>query len=158
MPFPCCFSCNRITAINDGAFVPFPALHHQIERLSMTLFLQLSMVLLSVQAADIQFSLDPSQVEFTDFMGEEVVYIPGGASPFGNGDPALPGMGYSMVIPQGTTLEDVQVQVLSTVELPGTHRISPVLSIPLNEQIPAVIPHSDSYIVPIQKQPFQTVS
>lgn len=112
----------------------------------MTLFLQLSMVLLSVQAADMQFSLDPALVEFTDFMGEEAVYIPGGASPFENGDPALPGIGYSVVIPQGTTLEDVQVQVLSTVELPGIHRIVPVISIPLNQQIPAVIPHSDSYI------------
>ncbi len=111
----------------------------------MTLFLQLSMVLLSVQAADIQFSLDPAQVEFTDFMGEEVVYIPGGASPFENGDPALPGIGYSMVIPQGTALENVEVQVLSTVELPGVHRILPVLSLPIGEPIPPVIPRSSSY-------------
>ena len=87
----------------------------------MTLFLQLTMVLLSVQAADISFSLDPADVEFTDFHGEEVLYLPGAASPFESGEPGLPGISYSMVIPQGTILEDVQVQVLSTVALPGLH-------------------------------------
>ena len=112
----------------------------------MTLFLQLTMVLLSVQAADISFSLDPADVEFTDFHGEEVLYLPGAASPFESGEPGLPGISYSMVIPQGTMLEDVQVQVLSTVEIPGIHRIAPAFSLPLNEQIPAVIPHSESYI------------
>ena len=111
----------------------------------MTLFLQLSVVLLSLQGADISFSLDPADVEFTDFRGEEVVYIPGGSAPFENGDPSLPGVSYSMVIPQGTSLEDVQVEILSTVELPGIHRIAPVLSIPLNESMPVLIPHSDNY-------------
>jgi len=112
----------------------------------MTLFLQLTMVLLSVQASDISFSLDPSDVEFTEFHGEEVLYLPGAAIPFENGEPGLPGVNYSMVIPQGTMLENVQVQVLSTVELPGIHRIAPSFSLPLNEQIPAIIPHSNSYM------------
>lgn len=104
------------------------------------------MVLLSVQAADITFSLDPADVEFTEFRGEEVLYLPGAACPFEDGEPALPGIGYSMVIPQGTMLEDVQLQVLSAVELPGIHRIAPAISVPLNEQIPTVIPHSENYI------------
>lgn len=112
----------------------------------MTLFLQLSMVLLSVQAFDISFSLNPEDLEFTDFHGEEVLSINGGACSFEDGDPGLPGVGCSMVIPQGTTLESVQVEVLSSVELPGVHRIAPAFSIPLSAQIPAVIPHSERYI------------
>jgi len=103
------------------------------------------MMLLSLQATDISFTLDPADVVFTTFLGEEAVSIPGGASPFADGAPGLPGIGYSMVIPQGMKLENVQVEVLSTVELPGVHRIAPVLSLPLNEPIPSVIPHSDSY-------------
>ncbi len=111
----------------------------------MTLFLQVATVLMSVQAADIAFTLDPAAVEFTIFRGEEVVYIPGGASPFEDGEPGLPGMGYSMVIPQGTYLESVQIEVLSKVDIPGIHNIAPVLSVPLNQPVPAVIPHSSSY-------------
>ncbi|MCD4707708.1 MAG: T9SS type A sorting domain-containing protein [Candidatus Sabulitectum sp.] len=111
----------------------------------MTLFLQVALILMSVQAADITFTLDPAAVEFTSFRSEEVVYIPGGASPFADGEPGLPGMGYSMVIPQGTYLESVEVEVLSKVTLQGFHNIAPVLSVPLNQPIPAVIPHSGSY-------------
>ncbi len=111
----------------------------------MTLFLQVAMVLMSVQATDISFVIDPTEVGFTEFRGEDVVYIPGGASPFADGEPALPGMGYSMVIPQGTYLENVEVEVLSKVDIPGTYNIAPVLSVPLNQSIPTVIPHSSSY-------------
>ena len=111
----------------------------------MTLFLPIAMVLLSVQAADISFTIDPAVVEFTAFRGEEAVYIPHGASPFSDGEPGLPGMGYSFVLPQGTFLESVEVEVLSKVEIPGIHHIAPVLSVPLNQPIPVIIPHSSSY-------------
>lgn len=111
----------------------------------MMLFLQVAMVLMSVQATELSFSIDPAAVEFTTFRGEEVLFIPGGASPFVDGEPGLPGMGYSMVIPQGTYLENVEVEVLSRIDLPGIHNIAPVLSVPLNQQIPVVIPHSSSY-------------
>jgi len=111
----------------------------------MTVFLQLVMVLMSVQAADISVTIDPSTVEFTEFLGEEVVYLPGAASPFAEGEPSLPGLGYSMVIPQGTYLEDVQVNVLSKIDLPGVYNIAPVLSVALNAPLPFTAPHSDSY-------------
>jgi hypothetical protein len=111
----------------------------------MTFFLQVAMVLLSVQTADISFTIDPSAVDVIPFRGEEVVCIPGGASPFASGDPALPGISYSLVIPQGTLLEDVEIVVQSKIDLPGTYRIAPVLSIPLNEVIPVIIPHSENY-------------
>ncbi len=103
------------------------------------------MILMSVQASDISFSIDPAVVELTEFRGEDVLYIPSGTSPFVDGEPGLPGIGYSMVIPQGTYLEDVEVEVLSKVDLPGFYDIAPVLSVPLNQQVPVVIPHSDSY-------------
>lgn len=111
----------------------------------MTLFLQISMLVLSLQGADITFTLNPADVQFTEFRGEEAVYLPGGACPFENGEPALPGIGYSMVIPQGASLENVTIEVLSTVELPGFHRILPVLSLPIGEPVPPVIPRSSSY-------------
>ncbi len=111
----------------------------------MMLFVQVAMVLLSVQASDISFTMDPAAVEFATFRGEEVISIPGGSSPFVDGEPSLPGMGYSMVIPQGTFLESVQVEVLSKVEISGIHNIAPVLSVPLNQSIPVIIPHSSSY-------------
>ncbi len=111
----------------------------------MTLLLQVAMVLMSVQATDLSFTIDPADVDFTTFRGEEVVYIPGGASPFIDGEPGLPGVGYSMVIPQGTYLESVQVEVLSKIDLPGIHSIAPVLSVPLNQPIPLIIPHSTDY-------------
>ena len=111
----------------------------------MTLFLQVAMILMSVQASDISFSIDPDVVEVTEFRGEDVLSIPGGASPFVDGEPGLPGVRYSMVIPQGTFLEDVEVEVLSKVDLPGFFDVAPVLSVPLNQQIPFVIPHSNSY-------------
>lgn len=74
----------------------------------MTLFLQVAMILISARPAEVSFSIHPDMVEFTLFRGEESVYIPGGASPFSDGEPGLPGIGYSMVIPQGTSLENVE--------------------------------------------------
>jgi len=92
------------------------------------------------------FHIDPSDVEISSFQGEDAVFLPGGASPFDAGDPSLPGSGYSMVIPQGMELEDVRVEVLSSVELPGAYRISPVIPLPLSETIPTVLPHSSNYL------------
>jgi len=97
-------------------------------------------------AEPVTFSVDPGEVQFSSFYGEEAVFIPGGASPFGAGDPSLPGRGYSMVIPQGTELEAVRVEIISRVEIPGVHRIAPVTPVPLSEEIPSVIPHSSSYL------------
>ncbi len=111
----------------------------------MTLFLQVAMVLMSVQATDFSFTINPSDVAFTMFHGEEAVYIPGGASPFADGEPGLPGVGYSMVIPQGTRLESVKVEVQSEVDIPGIHSIAPVLSVALSQPIPLLIPHSTDY-------------
>lgn len=111
----------------------------------MTVFLQLVMVLMAVQAADFSVTIDPSTVEFTEFLGEEVLYLPNAASPFAEGEPSLPGLGYSMVIPQGTYLENVQVEVHNKIDLPGIYNIAPVLSVVLSAPLPFTAPHSDSY-------------
>ncbi|PIE52236.1 hypothetical protein CSA37_07705 [Candidatus Fermentibacteria bacterium] len=111
----------------------------------MTLFLQASMALLAIQGADISFTMDPEEVAFTLFMGEEAVYIPGGASPFEDGEPGLPGVSYSMVVPQGMKLQTVQVEILASEELSGVHNVLPVVSVPLNSSVPEVLPRSRSY-------------
>jgi len=111
----------------------------------MTLLISVLLAFVSVQAEDLFFFIEPEDVSLIPFRGEESVYIPGGSSPFAEGEPGLPGIGYSMVIPQGTYLESVQVEVLSKVVLPGIIRVSPVIPVPLNQPIPAYIPHSISY-------------
>lgn len=111
----------------------------------MTLFISILLTFVSVQSEDLFFFIEAEDVSFIPFRGEESVYIPGGSSPFAEGEPALPGIGYSMVIPQGTYLESVQVEVLSEVDLPGIISVAPVIPVPLNQPIPAYIPHSVSY-------------
>ncbi|MEA3265341.1 MAG: hypothetical protein U9P42_00160, partial [Candidatus Fermentibacteria bacterium] len=111
----------------------------------MTLFISIVLAFVSVQSEDLYFSIEPEDVGFIPFRGEESVYIPGGSSPFAEGEPGLPGIGYSMVIPRGTYLESVQVEVLSDVDIPGIISVAPVITVPLNQPIPADIPHSVSY-------------
>ncbi|MCK5840872.1 MAG: T9SS type A sorting domain-containing protein [Candidatus Sabulitectum sp.] len=111
----------------------------------MTLFISILLAFVSVHSEDLYFFIEPEDVSFIPFRGEESVYIPGGASPFAEGEPGLPGIGYSMVIPQGTYLESIQVEVLSEVDLPGIISVAPVITVPLNQPIPAYIPHSVSY-------------
>ncbi len=103
--------------------------------------LALLTVLLS-QLQPLSFSLDPSSVEFSSFRGKDAVFIPGGASPFSPGEPALPGIGYSMVIPPGSTLYDVSVSVVSSVEVPGVYSMLPVVAVPLSMPVPSILPYS----------------
>lgn len=103
--------------------------------------LALLTVLLS-QLQPLSFSLDPSSVEFSSFRGRDAVFIPGGASPFSPGEPALPGIGYSMVIPRGSTLDEVSVSVVSSVELPGVYSMVPVVVVPLSMPVPSILPYS----------------
>lgn len=91
-----------------------------------------------------QFSMDPSVVETMDFRGETVVFIPGGAMAFENGMPALPSLSRNFAIPQGETLEDVGVEILSTVDM-GSFMIAPAFTGVLTEQLPAVLEKSPVY-------------
>ncbi len=111
----------------------------------MILLVQAIMVLLSIQVADISFQIDSEVVEFSTFRGNDVVSIPGGASPFSEGEPSLPAVGYSMVIPQGTRLEGVEVEVVSEFVFTGIYNIIPVICLPLNQPIPSFLSRSPLY-------------
>lgn len=100
---------------------------------------------LFIQISPVHFSIDPAAVEFIPFAGEEAVFIPGGASPFDMGEPSLPGINYSFVVPQGAGLSNVRVQVTETFEVPGIRMIAPVVSLPVGEPVPSVLYHSQSY-------------
>lgn len=91
-----------------------------------------------------QFSMDPSKVQTMDFMGETVVFIPGGALGFEPGFPSLPALSRSFVIPQGETLQEVTVEVTSSVNL-GTYRIAPSFAGELSEPIPSFIERNYVY-------------
>ena len=100
---------------------------------------------ISTGPSAMDFVADPADVGFEMFPAGELVLMPGGASPFQQGDPSLPGVGYSLVLPQGTSLASVEVEELASVELPGIHRIHPVLPLPLCHPMPSVVPRSDAY-------------
>ena len=100
---------------------------------------------LFIQISPINFSLDPAEVEIMTFSGEESVFIPGGASPFHTGDPSLPGINYSFVLPQGTSLSEVNVQVVNSYDIPGIKMIAPVVAVPVGEAVPSVLYHSLTY-------------
>ncbi len=93
---------------------------------------------------DFQFSLDPAVVQTMDFRGETIVFIPEGAVAFDAGFPALPALSRSFVIPQGETLQSVDIEVLSSVNL-GTFQIAPAYVGILGAPIPAIIPRSPVY-------------
>ncbi|OPL17764.1 MAG: hypothetical protein AVO35_08880 [Candidatus Aegiribacteria sp. MLS_C] len=73
-----------------------------------------------------RFSIEADQVELSSWMGWDVVSIPEGVVPFREGEPSLQGVAYTFVIPQGTSIEDVSVEVLGSEALPGSYRIAPV--------------------------------
>lgn len=102
-------------------------------------------VSLLAQLLPLSFSLDPSDAVFVPFRMDEAVFIPGGASPFEEGEPALPGVTYSLVIPQGTALSDVTVEILHETAIPGIHSIVPVCAVPLGESIPVSLCRTDIY-------------
>ena len=87
--------------------------------------------------APLEFCLDEAEISFQQSGSQEYLFIPGGASPFPEGEPAIPGFGYSMVLPPGSELTGVEVEVLEEVILPGTHSIAPVMAVPFGNHIPS---------------------
>ncbi len=47
-----------------------------------------------------------------------------------------------MVIPRGSTLDEVSVSVVSSVELPGVYSMVPVVVVPLSMPVPSILPYS----------------
>ena len=66
-----------------------------------------------------EYELDISSVEIFTWMDRDAVSIPGGAVPFDVGMPALPGESFSFVVPQGTSITGVSVEVHTEESLEG---------------------------------------
>ncbi len=86
----------------------------------------------------IDFNLPTDGVEASVFEGRDILSMPGALTSFSEGYPNLPGIPASYLLPQGTTLISVDVEILETMELPGKYNIGPVRYHPLN-QIPGPI-------------------
>ena len=94
-----------------------------------------------------EFSLDPEQIEYQEWRGQDVVYIPGGVVPFDHGDPALPGLPYTFLLPQGTSVSRVVLDVHSQEELAGTFSLAPVTAGILSRPFSPAAP-SAAYMTP----------
>jgi len=75
---------------------------------------------------EIDFSLPRAEVLMTEFQGRDLVRFEGGRVCFEEGHPNLPGVTYALVIPQGTSLVDVEVIIEEMVILDGSFDIDPV--------------------------------
>ena len=82
---------------------------------------------------EIDFSLSASEVLMSEYQGRDLVRFEGGHVCFGDGYPNLPGTTYACVIPQGTSIIDIEVIVEGIVTLDGSFRIDPVRVLPLGD-------------------------
>lgn len=85
----------------------------------------------SAGATSFDFSLDAGGFEIVAYEGGEAVYWPGGSSCFPEGQPDLPAMARTFVIPQGASAVDASIEVLSETRIEGMYDILPVRSVPL---------------------------
>ncbi len=72
------------------------------------------------------FSLDADDIQFSQWIEGDVISIPGGVAPFEEGNPSLPGIPCTFLLPQGSSITDVTVDVHSQVTLDGVFDITPV--------------------------------
>ncbi|MBN1435055.1 T9SS type A sorting domain-containing protein [Candidatus Fermentibacterales bacterium] len=63
-----------------------------------------------------------------EYLGHDLLELDGGCTSFDDGYPDLPGLPYALVIPQGTSLADVEVRILERVEMEGHYSIAPVMT------------------------------
>ena len=96
----------------------------------------------SLIAEVIEFDLDlsPESVNFSSWMGRDVVEIPGGAVPFAQGEPGLPGVPRTFVLPQGSSIAEVTVEAIETEILPGRFDIAPVNVMTLSGSFQPAVP------------------
>ena len=72
------------------------------------------------------FTLDTDDIQVSQWMNDDVISIPGGVVPFEDGNPSLQGIPYTLLLPQGSSITDVTVDVHSRVTLDGEYDITPV--------------------------------
>jgi hypothetical protein len=86
-------------------------------------------------AGELSFSYDISlsDVEMTSFEGYDFPLIENGYVTFDDGYPNLPGVPYSFLIPQGTVLEDITVEIHEIQDIEGNWTIDPIRYCSLNQ-------------------------
>ncbi len=72
------------------------------------------------------FTLDTDDIQVSQWMNDDVISIPGGVVPFEDGNPSLQGIPYTFLLPQGSSITDVTVDVHTRVTLDGKYDITPV--------------------------------
>jgi hypothetical protein len=77
-------------------------------------------------------TLDASDVAVDTWMGLDVISIPGGAVPFDEGEPALPGIPCAVLLPQGGSINSVTVEVVTEEILDGRFDVVPVTCLPFS--------------------------
>lgn len=65
------------------------------------------------------------------YEGGDAIYWPGGRSCFPEGQPDLPAMARTFVIPQGASAVEASIEVISETGVDGMYDILPVRSVPL---------------------------
>lgn len=88
-------------------------------------------------AGELTFSYDISldDVEMATFEGYDFPLIVNGLTTFSDGYPNLPGVAYSFLIPQGTDLSDITVEIHEIQTIEGNWDIDPVRTCRLNEPL-----------------------
>ena len=72
------------------------------------------------------FTLDTDDIQVSQWMNDDIISIPGGVVPFDDGNPSLQGIPYTFLLPQGSSITDVTVDVHTRVTLDGKYDITPV--------------------------------
>jgi len=70
--------------------------------------------------------MNPDDLCFSKWQGMDALSIPGGVSVFEEGDPLLEGIPYRFVLPQGTVISHISVDIIEEVQLEGSYDIPPV--------------------------------
>lgn len=84
------------------------------------------------------FRMNPDDVVFSQWQGFDAVSIPGGVSVFQEGEPLLEGIPYRFVLPQGTEITNISVEIIENIKLDGSRDIPPVIYSILSQPIPVL--------------------
>jgi len=82
----------------------------------------------------VDFVLEPGDFELGRFGGRDVIHLNGGSIATDEGLPCIPGISYSFLIPQGTSIEMVDVEILASTELEGRYNLIPVQYVPIGAE------------------------
>jgi hypothetical protein len=77
-------------------------------------------------------ALDASDVSVEKWMGRDVLSIPGGVVPFDEGEPCLPGIPCTALLPQGCSMDSVTVEIVAEEILQGRYDLAPISCLPIS--------------------------